>query len=432
MNHDLTKGPILKSILSFTLPLLIGNIMQQAYNLVDTYVVGKALGSTALAAVGSSYSLMTFIISIITGLCMGSSALVSIYFGKQEFDTLRKRMSTSFLFIGITSILLEIFCLSNTQFLLQLLHTPAEVLIEMKTYLGIIFYGILFLFFFNYFAYMSRARGNSITPLFFLSISTLVNIVCDFLFVFTFQMGIAGAAYATILAQFLSALGMSIYYIYKEKFFPLIITWEGTKEIFSNSLGASVQQSIMNFGILMIQSLVNTFGASVMAAFAIGVKIDTLAYMPVQEFGNAFSTFVGQNYGAKQYNRIQEGIKKAIQMIVGFSLLSSLLIFTCSSSLISIFTSDMEVIRIGSEYLRIEGSFYIGIGILFFFYGYYRAIKKPMMSIVLTIFSLGTRVLLSYWLAPKLGYSIIWFAIVLGWLIADLYGYFYFRKHPLT
>ncbi|MGM9946934.1 MATE family efflux transporter [Floccifex sp.] len=426
MKYDLTKGTILPSILSFTLPLLIGNILQQAYNLVDTYVIGQAMGANALAAVGSCYTLMTFIISIITGLCMGSSALFSFYFGQKQEQILQKRMSSSFLLIGLFSILLQFFCIYKMDFILQFLHTPASILNDTKEYLQIIFYGILFLFLYNYFAYALRSIGNSIIPLYFLGLSTLTNIICDFIFVMYYNMGISGVAWATLFSQILSAICIVIYCI-KQSLFHFSFQIQGLKEILSNSFGACIQQSIMNFGILMIQSLVNTFGATVMAAFAIGVKIDTLAYMPVQEFGNAFSTFLAQNYGARQNERMQEGTKIALKMIIGFSLFISCIVFLFSKQLLMIFSKDASVLSIGIQYLHIEGSFYIFIGLLFFFYGYFRALKKPGISIILTIVSLGTRVFLSYVFAPIYGYSIIWISIVIGWIFADLFG-FIFKK----
>ena len=431
MNRSLTEGPILKSILLFTGPLLIGNILQQLYNMVDTYVVGKALGKTALAAVGSSYSLMTFLISIITGLCLGSSALTSIYYGSQEKEKLQKRLASSFLLIGGISLFLQILCHYKIDVFLQFLNTPSEVYIDMRQYIIIVFQGILFLFFYNFFAYSLRALGNSFIPILFLSISTIINILLDVLFVMQYGWGIEGVAYATLIAQMISAITMTLYCFIKEPIFHIPLSYfklDGIKEIMVNAFGASIQQSIMNFGILLIQGLVNTFGPVVMAAFTIGVKIDSLAYMPVQEFGNSFSTFVAQNYGAGNKDRIKEGIKKVLTIVFIFSVSISCIIFLCSHQLISIFSNDAQVIGVGVSYLRIEGSFYLGIGILFFFYGYYRAIKKPEMSILLTIVSLGTRVLLSYSLSKTFGYTIIWASIPIGWFLADCVGYIKYKR----
>ena len=203
------------------------------------------------------------------------------------------------------------------------------------------------------------------------------------------------------------------------------------KEITSFSLLTCVQQSVMNFGILMIQGLVNSFGTAVMAAFAAVVKLDSLAYMPVQEFGNAFSTFIAQNFGAKRYDRIRRGVYSAFITAVVFSLVVSVLVFVFAETFMLIFvrSNETEILSVGVDYLRIEGAFYCGIGILFLLYGYYRAIRKPGMSVILTVLSLGTRVVLSYILAsiPSIGVIGIWWSIPIGWLLADLIGIIYYK-----
>lgn len=182
----------------------------------------------------------------------------------------------------------------------------------------------------------------------------------------------------------------------------------------------------MNLGILMVQGLVNSFGTVVMAAFAAAVKIDAFAYMPVQDFGNAFSTFIAQNYGAKEDERIRNGLKAAVSISIGFCLVVSLLVFICAKPLMMIFVNEMDVIKEGIRYLRIEGSFYLGIGCLFLLYGLYRAIGKPAMSLVLTIISLGTRVLLAYILSSIVGVVGIWWSVPIGWFLADLFGFGYY------
>lgn len=431
MKRDMTSGPILSTLLWFTLPLLIGNIFQQFYNIVDTYVVGKALGANALAAVGASYSLMTLIISIITGLCLGSSTLVSIYFGQKDKERMQRRMAVSFVLIGLIAICIQIACYVGTNFLLSFIHVPSEIYMDTRSYIHIIFHGILFLFLYNYFAYMMRSLGNSRTPLLFLCISSIVNILLDIVFVMILHLGIEGAAWATLISQIMVGIGFPIYCLLKEDVFHIPYSYfklSGIKEILHNSFGACIQQSIMNFGILLIQGLVNTFGPIIMATFTIVVKIDTLAYMPVQEFGNASSTFIAQNYGAKEINRIKEGIKKILIAITIFCVVVSIFVTIMAPQLISIFSNDAKIIEVGSQYLRIEGACYVGIGYLFFFYGYYRAIKKPEMSIILTIVSLGCRVLLSYTLSNHFEYTIIWYAIPIGWFLADLVGYTVYKQ----
>ncbi|SCI40576.1 Staphylococcal virulence regulator protein A [uncultured Eubacterium sp.] len=303
MQRNLTKGPITVNLLLFALPLMFGNLLQQLYNVADTWVVGRYLGANALAAVSSSYTLMTFLTSI-KGL--------------------------------------------------------------MKDYLWVIFLGILATFLYNYFANLLRAIGNSMVPLLFLAVSSILNIILDLLFVLKFHWGVQGAAGATVFSQYVSGIGICIYAYVKVKDIRITkedMYWgkENLSLILNLSVMTSLQQSIMNFGILMVQGLVNSFGTVIMAAFAAAVKIDSFAYMPVQDFGNAFSTYVAQNYGAKEEKRIKNGIKSAV---------------------------------------------------------------------ILTIASLGTRVLLAYVLSaiPVIGVTGIWMSVPIGWFLADIIGIFYYFK----
>ena len=293
-------------------------------------------------------------------------------------------------------------------------------------------------FLYNYCASLLRAVGNSLIPLIFLLVSALVNIGLDLLFVISFEWGVGGAAAATVVAQGLSAVGILLYTLLRfpqlrpQKEHRHFAPW-AIRNIFQYSFLTCLQQSVMNFGILMVQGLVNSFGTNVMAAFAAAVKIDSFAYMPVQDFGNAFSTFVGQNFGARRTDRIKAGIKSAVTVSALFSIAVSFLVFVFAGPLLTIFIdpAETEIIAIGTGYLRIEGAFYCGIGCLFLLYGLYRAINRPGMSVVLTIISLGTRVLLAYVLSaiPAIGVTGIWWAIPIGWILADIYGLVYYKKH---
>lgn len=305
----------------------------------------------------------------------------------------------------------------------------------MKVYLAYVFIGFFATFIYNYISNVLRAIGNSVIPLIFLGVSVVLNVFLDILFVAVLKMGIMGAAVATVISQYISALGTFGYYFFQ---YPQLkvrksdIKWNKSnfKSILSLSGFTCIQQSVMNFGILMVQGLVNSFGTTVMAAFAVAVKIDTLAYMPVQDFGNAFSVFVAQNYGANKVQRINKGIKRAIVSIVIFCAIVSSIVFIFSKNFMKIFVSSTQVIDIGVGYLRIEGAFYIGIGILFMLYGFYRAVDKPIMSVVLTVISLGTRVILAYVLSAIdfIGVTGIWAAIPIGWFLADLVGLIYMKK----
>ena len=431
MNNDLTKGPVIKSILLFAIPMIIGDLLQQCYNIADTLIVGQVLGKNALASVGSSFTLMTFLTSIILGLCMGSGALFSICFGQKDEEKLKENLSASFFFILLISIILNIIAYLSLDYLKVFLNVPDEVWLDMKDYLFIIFTGILAIFLYNYFASYLRAIGNSITPLIFLGLSSFVNIALDLYFVIVLDKGVVGAAKATVIAQYLSGIGILLYTFkkYPQVFSISKVSYlkkERIKEIVSYSILTCLQQSVMNLGILMVQGLVNSFGTVVMAAFAAAVKIDAFAYMPVQDFGNAFSTFIAQNYGAKEDGRIRKGLKAAVSISIGFCLVVSLLVFICAKPLMMIFVNEMDVIKEGVRYLRIEGSFYLGIGCLFLLYGLYRAIGKPAMSLVLTIISLGTRVLLAYILSSIVGFVGIWCSVPIGWFLADLFGFGYY------
>lgn len=438
MQKNLTQGPITKTLVFFALPMIGGNMLQQLYNIADTLIVGRFIGSGALAAVGSSYTLMTFLTSILLGLCMGSGAVFSIRYGEGDMEKLHESLGASFvLILAVAAVLnLAVFLLIDP--IMYLLQVPEEIYAMMREYLWVIFWGILATFLYNYFACLLRAVGNSVAPLIFLAVSSVMNIVLDLWFVLGFHWGVAGAAFATVLSQYVSGIGLAVYTYWKTPEFRIRLKYlrprlAMLREIAQFSFLTSVQQSVMNLGILMVQGLVNSFGTVIMAAFAAAVKIDSFAYMPAQEFGNAFSTFVAQNYGAGKTDRIKEGIKKAVMMSVAFCLVISLLVFIFARPLMMIFVdpSETEILAAGVEYLRIEGAFYCGIGCLFLLYGLYRAIKRPGMSVVLTIFSLGTRVVLAYGLSAIdfIGVTGIWWSVPIGWALADFVGFLYYKKN---
>ena len=442
MNQDLTRGPVMGSMLRFALPMILGNLLQQCYNIADTLIVGKYLGRNALAAVGSSFTLMTFLTSILLGLCMGSGAVFSIRFGQRDEKRLNESICASFVLIGVLTVVLNLLTFLALDGIKGFLRVPEEVWPMMREYLKVIFCGIAATFLYNYFAAFLRSLGNSFVPLVFLGISALLNIALDLFFVLVLRRGAAGAAEATVIAQYVSGVGITLYAMAKVPQLKGIwrrftLKWASVKEIASFSILTCVQQSVMNLGILMVQGLVNSFGATIMAAFAAGVKIDAFAYMPVQDFGNAFSTFIAQNYGAREKERIQEGLKGAVIASGLFSIFVSLLVFLFARPLMSIFVQAGEeaVISAGVTYLRIEGAFYCGIGCLFLLYGLYRALGRPGMSVVLTVISLGTRVALAYILSaiPAIGVVGIWWSVPIGWFLADAVGigYYLWKKDRL-
>ena len=437
MTRDLTQGSIPKGLLWFALPLICGNLFQQLYNLTDTWIVGRFIGEGALGAVGSSYTLLTFLTSILLGLCMGSAAYFSIQFGRGDMARLRQGIFQAFVLIGGLTLVLNMAVYLLLGGFLWLLRIPAEVAGLTRTYLLWIFGGIAATFLYNFFANLLRAVGDSATPLAFLGVSVGLNIGLDVLFVVPLHLGVMGAALATVIAQYASGLGLMAW---AWKKYPALrvrredMVWErrSLSNVFSLSFFTCLQQSVMNFGILLVQGLVNSFGTAVMAAFAVAVKIDTVAYMPVQDFGNAFSTFVAQNYGAGKRDRIRAGVKWAAACEVLFCLAVGGAVCLLAPRLLAFFAGAeaAEVIAIGTGYLRIEGSCYLGIGVLFLLYGYFRAVNRPAVSLVLTICSLGTRVALAYALSalPALGVTGIWLSIPIGWFFADTVGIVLWRR----
>ena len=357
MQRSLTQGPITKGILLFALPLMFGNLLQQMYNIADTWVVGRFLGADALAAVGSSYTLMTFLTSILMGLCLGSGAAVSMQYGSGEEARMRQSVFQSFVLIAGMAVALNVLVYLGLDGILWVLRVPEELILLMKEYLRIIFLGITATFLYNYFANLLRAIGNSVVPLLFLAVSAVLNVILDLVCVLVWHWGVRGAAAATTFSQFVSGIGIGLYTLKK---FPQLCPkkedcrWDkqNLAAILNLSVMTSVQQSIMNFGILMVQGLVNSFGTVIMAAFAAAVKIDSFAYMPVQDFGNAFSTYVAQNYGAGQIRRCKKTMQLSLLEDGAATFLAVAVVLVFARPLLSIFNSDPDVVALG--YVRLS------------------------------------------------------------------------------
>ena len=441
MKTDLTHGPVMKTMLRFAVPMILGNLMQQCYNIADTLIVGQFLGAGALAAVGSAFSLMTFLTSILLGLAMGSGTVFSMRFGQKDALGLKEGILASFTLLGAVTVVLNVAVFFGIDWIIRVLQTPADLVGLMRGYLIVIFAGLVGIFLYNFFASLLRSIGNSVVPLLFLAVSAVLNIVLDLWFVAGLNRGVAGAAEATVISQYVSGIGIAVYtwvkcpeLIRKDK--AVRLRWSRVREITSYSALTCLQQSIMNLGILAVQGLVNSFGTTVMAAFAAAVKIDAFAYLPVQDFGNAFSIFTAQNFGAGKTDRIRKGIRVATLTSMLFGLLISIAVFVFAEPLMTLFidAGETAVIAEGVRYLRIEGAFYYLIAALFLLYGLYRALGKPGMSVVLTVVSLGIRVALAYALAPipLFGVVGIWWSVPIGWLLADALGLIYYLAKRKT
>ena len=441
MKTDLTHGPVMKTMLRFAVPMILGDLLQQCYNIADTLIVGQFLGAGALAAVGSAFSLMTFLTSILLGLAMGSGTVFSMRFGQKDALGLKEGILASFTLLGAVTVVLNVAVFLGIDWIIRVLQTPADLVGLMREYLIVIFAGLVGIFLYNFFASLLRSIGNSVVPLLFLAVSAVLNIALDLWFVAGLNRGVAGAAEATVISQYVSGIGIAVYtwvkcpeLIRKDK--AVRLRWSRVREITSYSALTCLQQSIMNLGILAVQGLVNSFGTTVMAAFAAAVKIDAFAYLPVQDFGNAFSIFTAQNFGAGKTDRIRKGIRAASFTSMLFGLLISIAVFVLAEPLMTLFidAGETAVIAEGVRYLRVEGAFYYLIAALFLLYGLYRALGKPGMSVVLTIVSLGIRVALAYALAPipLFGVVGIWWSVPIGWLLADALGLIYYLAKRKT
>ena len=375
METDMTVGSPARGILNFTLPIFIGNIFQQLYNMADAVIVGKFVGPNALAAVGSCGTLMFLIIGFLQGLTAGFTVITAQHFGAGNMKAMRQSVASAYILSAVVSVIMTVLSMSMMKQILGWMNTPPEIYSEAYGYIMVICAGIVAQVLYNLLASILRALGNSKVPLYFLILAAFLNVVLDLVFILRFGMGVGGAAWATVLAQGLSAVCMAVYFLLRARELRprrsnMHLDRGLLHLIFSNSVLTAVQQSIMNLGILMVQGLVNSFGPSVMAAFAAAVKIDSFAYMPVQDFGNAFSTFVAQNYGAGKGDRIRQGLRTALKLSGGFCILSSACVALLARPLMLLFIEpeETEIIAVGVTYLHIEGIFYIGIGILFLLY----------------------------------------------------------------
>ena len=424
MVKDMSHGSEAKLILFFTVPMFVGNVFQQLYNMVDAVVVGRYIGRSALAAVGTSFPVMFLLISFVMGLTMGVSVLISQLFGAQEMEKLKRAVSTTLIFLTACAVVLTFVGLFAGRWLLTLLATPPEVLDMAAAYLNIIFAGIIFTFAYNAFSGILRGLGDSKTPLYFLIIASLLNVVLDILFVTTFKMGVSGAAYATVISQAVASILCAIYVYKRIEILRLKRKdWVFDRDLFKKAvklgIPASFQQTILSIGFMAVQSLVNRFGDITMAAYTAASRVDSIAMMPIMNFGLAISTFTGQNMGANRLDRVHRGYITTLGMTAIACILATIVIIPFGPYLIGIFVDKGEtaVIAQGTEYITVVSYFYILMGLMFVTNGLLRGAGDMIPSLFSTALALGIRVAAAWWLCriPSIGYRGIWFSIPIGW-----------------
>lgn len=431
---DLTTGKERILILQFAAPMLLGNVFQQLYNIVDSIVIGNYIGKEGLAAVGASFPIIFALISMVIGFATGATIIIAQYFGAKKMDRVKQTIDTLYIVLFFASIVLSVLGIFLSEHIFRLIQLPDAVLPDATLYFSIYISGLVFFFGFNGTAAILRGLGDSKTPLYFLIISTLTNIGFDLLFVIVFKWGIAGVAIATIISQG-GAFITAIFYLNKnhEVVRLTVRKLKFNRQIFRQSirigLPSGFQQTFVSIGLIAIVWIVNLFGTDVIAAFSIAMRIDSLAAMPAMNFAAALSTFVGQNLGANKPNRVRSGLIATFFMTSVISLIITAVALLFAENLMGIFTDDPNVIAIGSTYLVVVSSFYIIFSTMFILNGVMRGAGDTLIPMFITLIALWfVRIPVSYFLSQEVGEVGIWWAIPIGWFLGMLLSWFYYLR----
>lgn len=436
---DFTKGNIVNHLIAFTIPMLLGNFLQAAYNTVDSYWVGKFLGRQALAAVSVSFPIIFALIALVMGLTMATTTLVSQYYGARRMDMVHKTISNSLVLLTILGVVTSVLGVVFRRQLLDLVNVPSDVMEMSSTYLGIFLSGLAAMFLYNAASAILRGLGDSRTPLMFLAFATVLNMVLDPLFIFGIgplpRLEVAGVALATVIAQAMSAV-LALWYLHAQSnllvvnkdFFKIDrhLTWL----TFSIGLPAGVQQLIVSLSAVAVSSIVNSFGSAAAAAFGVGARLDQFATMPAMSVGLAVSALVGQNLGAGKEERVAESVRAASLVAIGISLAVAVLVGMLPGPLVAIFTSDHEVIQLGSRYLRILAFSYVPFAVMFTLSGVLRGAGDTLPTALISFIGLWLiRVPLASKLSqiPELGVRGAWIGIAASPYIGAALNYIYYK-----
>ncbi len=432
--HDLTKGSPGKLIFRFATPMLLGNVFQQLYNVTDSIIVGRFLGKEALAAVGASFPLIFMLVSFIIGISSGSTIIIAQYFGAKDNEKVKRAMDTMYIFLFFASIVIGILGIIFSESIFRLIRLPEEIIPQASTYMSIYLSGILFFFGFNGTSAVLRGLGDSKTPLYFLIISTVFNIFFDLLFIVVFKWGIEGAAAATVIAQAGAFVSLTFYLNHKQQIINLSFrkyVWD--REMFRTSIRIGVptgfQQTFVSMGMLALLRIVNDYGTDTVAAYSVAVRIDGLASLPAMNFGQALSTYTGQNIGANRISRVNKGLIATFKMSSVVAVITSVLIMVFREQLMALFTSDLEVIRIGARYLLIVSGFYVFFSSMFIIGGVMRGAGATVIPMFITLFSLWIiRIPIAAVLSKYIGVDGIWWAIPIAWFMGMTLSFLYYRS----
>jgi putative MATE family efflux protein len=430
--QDLTKGKEQGLIFRFAVPMLIGNVFQQLYNIVDSLVVGNFLGKDALAAVGASFPVIFTLISLIIGIATGTTIIIAQYFGAKDYRNVSRAIDTMYIFTFISSVVVSIAGIFFTDDIFRLLQLPEELLPQATSYLTVYLAGMIVFFGFNGISAVLRGLGDSKTPLYFLILASIVNIGLDLLFILVFGWGIASVALATVISQggaFVTAI------IYLNKTHEIMrFSLRGLvfdRSIFKKSLRiglpSGLQHTFVALGMMALMGLVNTFGTTVIAAYSVAQRVDSLAMMFAMNFSAALTSFVGQNIGAGNFERVKKGLRSTLLMGSAISLAVTAIVLVFASGIMGLFTQDELVVATGTHYLNIVSPFYITFTGMFVIGGVMRGAGDTLIPMFLTLFSLWlVRIPLAFFLSSYMGETGIWWAIPIGWLSGTIFSYLYY------
>jgi putative MATE family efflux protein len=451
---DLTVGHVGGNILKFAAPMLVGNVFQQTYNIVDSMIVGNYVGKEALAAVGASYPIIFALISFVIGIASGGTIIVAQYFGAKDYRRVRRTIDTLYIFIFFASILITTAGITFSRHIFEMIKLPEEVIPQAMDYFNTFLLGTVLFFGFNGTSAILRGLGDSITPLVFLAISSVFNIGFDFLFVKYLGFGVKGAAWATIISQG-GAFITAVLYLNKThklvqlRVRELVFDWDIFRKSVRIGVPSGLQHTFVSLGMLALVRIVNHFGTNVIAAYTVAGRIDGLAMLPAMNFGQALSTFVGQNVGARKADRVRSGLLAALGMSSIISLMITVFVILFRYSLMDLFTDDVDVITIGARYLVIVSSCYFVFSTMFSLNGVLRGAGDTIVPMFITLFSLwliripiaallsgrmigtlaawGIHIKLPALLSGQLQEEGIWWSVPLAWLFGSIFSFFYYR-----
>ncbi|MEG1880581.1 MAG: MATE family efflux transporter, partial [Oscillospiraceae bacterium] len=396
---DMTVGSPLKHIVTFAVPLMIGNMFQVFYNMADALIVGRTIGVDALAAVGAAGAIMFFMLGFINGAASGFAIIVSQRFGAGDYDGVRRSVAMGTMLCVLASVMFTIIAVISARPLLELMNTPANIIDDTYNYIIVIYYGITPFLFYNYLSSIIRAVGDSKTPLYFLLVATILNVILDIVFITVFHMGVAGAGLATIIAQGISAI-LCVFVIIKKM--PLLKPhkedWKWNNRLAGRHLAMGipmgVQNSIISMGSMVVQTVLNSFGSTVIAGFTAACKVDQFLVQPIMSFGVTMATYVGQNFGARNMARIKEGVKKCTIIVTVFCLAGSavLVLFGRNISELFVGAGHVDIIETAQTYLNIEAMFFLILGYLLVYRSSLQGMGKSVVVMTGSILELGARV----------------------------------------